>query len=85
MADMSPSNDDFDRDEDFYEEDEAAADVLRAYERGTKGVTSRPTMVELDEDAPLVVLVPASDPSPGEPSLFVDSAVVVPVEARQVA
>jgi hypothetical protein len=46
MAGMAAGGD-FDRDEDFYEEDEPLEEVLAAYERGIKGVTARPAVLEL--------------------------------------
>jgi len=60
---MGPTGD-FDPDEDFYEEDRPVAEVLAAYQRGIKGVTARPSCIELTAKPQAYVPAPPSLASP---------------------
>lgn len=80
MAGMTASGD-FDPDEDFYEDDEPLEDVLAAYERGIKGVTARPSRIELS--APDVML-PELSSTAVLARIYIEPAAPVRVRATQV-
>lgn len=62
MGSMAASGD-FDPDETFYEDDQPLEEVLAAYERGIKGVTARPTSIELTAVPQVYMPVPPSQAS----------------------
>lgn len=84
MASMAASGD-FDPDETFYEDDQPLEEVLAAYERGIKGVTARPTSIELTATPEVYMPVPPSraprtrvtqEPAMAEP-IYVAAAAIV--------
>lgn len=65
MAGMNASG--FDPDEDFYEEDEPLEKIRAAFAQGLKGVTARPTKVDLPE-SPFLQPGPSSQAWPSHVS-----------------